>query len=114
MSATDKSKLDGIAAGAQVNSITGVKGNAESSYRTGNVNLTAANVGAAPSSHTHSSNDITLGYLNIHPENSPVLIPFINNDIAFLTKRGGSAIVQYNGTTQSTDISNVFDASPSY
>lgn len=39
-------KLNGIAAGAQVNSITGVKGNAENSYRTGNVNLTASNIGA--------------------------------------------------------------------
>ena len=46
MSATDKVKLDGIQAGAQVNTITGVKGDAEGSYRTGNVNLTAANVGA--------------------------------------------------------------------
>ena len=45
MSATDKTKLDGIAAGAQVNSITGVKGNAELTYRTGNVNLTLANIG---------------------------------------------------------------------
>lgn len=33
------------------NAITGVKGNAESSYRTGNVNLTPANVGAAPTAH---------------------------------------------------------------
>ena len=31
-----------------------VKGNAESSYRTGNVNLTPANIGAAASGHTHS------------------------------------------------------------
>lgn len=46
MSVADKTKLDGIAAGAQVNSITGVKGNAESNYRTGNVNLTSANIGA--------------------------------------------------------------------
>ena len=46
MSAADKKKLDGIASGAQVNSITGVKGNAEGSYRTGNVNLTTANIGA--------------------------------------------------------------------
>ena len=69
MSSTDKTKLDGIATGAQVNSITGVKGNSESSYRTGNVNLTAANVGAAASSHTHGNiqnggtlqtNDITI------------------------------------------------------
>jgi hypothetical protein len=46
MSAGDKTKLDGIAAGAQVNSITGVKGAAENAYRTGNVNLTAAHIGA--------------------------------------------------------------------
>lgn len=45
MSAADKKKLDGIAAGAQVNTITGVKGGAESSYRTGQVNITAANIG---------------------------------------------------------------------
>ncbi len=51
MSAADKKKLDGIASGAGV---TGVKGSAESAYRTGQVNLTAANVGAAASSHTHS------------------------------------------------------------
>ena len=41
MTAADKVKLNGIAAGAQVNSVTGVKGNAESTYRTGTVNLTA-------------------------------------------------------------------------
>lgn len=34
--------------------VTGVKGSSESSYRTGNVSLTAANVGAAASSHTHN------------------------------------------------------------
>ena len=51
MSATDKKKLDGVATGAQVNSVTGVKGNSESSYRTGNVNITAANIGAATSAH---------------------------------------------------------------
>lgn len=42
---TDKTKLAGIANGAQVNSITGVKGGAEESYRTGNVNITAINLG---------------------------------------------------------------------
>lgn len=46
MSADDKKKLDGIASGAQVNTVTGVKGNAESSYRTGNINITPANIGA--------------------------------------------------------------------
>lgn len=38
-----------------VDAVTGVKGNAETTYRTGNINLTAANVGAAASSHTHGN-----------------------------------------------------------
>lgn len=45
MSAADKKKLDGIATGAQVNTVTGIKGNSESSYRIGNVNITKANIG---------------------------------------------------------------------
>lgn len=49
MSSADKKKLDGITAGA---SVTGVKGSSESSYRTGNVNLTAANIGAHPANTT--------------------------------------------------------------
>lgn len=65
MTAADKKKLDGIASGAQVNSVTGVKGNSESSYRTGNVNLTAANVGAAAASHNHSASNITSGTLSV-------------------------------------------------
>ena len=65
MTAADKKKLDGIAAGAQVNSVTGVKGNAESTYRTGNVNITPDNIGAAPASHNHSASNITSGTLPI-------------------------------------------------
>ena len=34
--------------------VTGVKGNAETAYRTGNVNLTPANIGAAAANHTHN------------------------------------------------------------
>lgn len=45
MSAADKAKLDGIAAGAQANAITGVKGAAESTYRTGQVNITPKDLG---------------------------------------------------------------------
>lgn len=53
-------------------------------------------------------------YINTHPENSPTILPFINNDIAYLLKRGGSAKVTYDGVVQNIDISNVFDGSPSY
>ena len=70
----------------------------------------------AAASHTHSANDITsIGYLTTHPENeAPTIIPFINNDLAFLKKRGGSTVVKYDGVEQSVDISNVFDGSASY
>ena len=40
-----RDKLDGIENGAQVNTITGVKGDAESEYRVGNVNVTKENIG---------------------------------------------------------------------
>lgn len=53
-------------------------------------------------------------YLNTHPENTPVVIPFIHNDISFLKVRGGSYIVEYDGATQSQNIDSVFDGSPSY
>lgn len=51
----EKTKLAGIASGAQVNTITGIKGNAESAYRTGQVNITPANVGAAPINHASTA-----------------------------------------------------------
>lgn len=51
-----KNKLNGIEAGAQVNTVTGIKGNAESTYHQGNVNLTPANIGAVASSNGDASN----------------------------------------------------------
>jgi len=45
LSSTGQEKLNGIESGAQKNTITGVKGDAESSYRTGNINITATNIG---------------------------------------------------------------------
>ena len=41
----DKVKLDGIENGAQKNTVTGVKGDNEATYRVGNVNITKANIG---------------------------------------------------------------------
>jgi hypothetical protein len=49
MATDDKTKLDGIASGAQVNSVTSVAG------KTGSVTLSAADVGAADVSHDHGS-----------------------------------------------------------
>lgn len=52
-----KYKINGnnLSASDIANSVTGVKGNSESSYRTGNVNLTPANIGAVPTSRTVNS-----------------------------------------------------------
>lgn len=41
----EKTKLQDIEAGAQVNTVTGVKGSAESTYRTGDIDITKANIG---------------------------------------------------------------------
>lgn len=40
--------------------VTGVKGNAETSYRKGNVNLTCANIGAAEVNHNHDTSYLKL------------------------------------------------------
>ena len=52
-----KYKINGnnLSASDIENSVTGVKGNSESSYRTGNVNLTPANIGAVPTTRTVNS-----------------------------------------------------------
>lgn len=68
MSKEDKVKLDELGEG----SVTGVKGNAETRYRTGNVNLTPANVGAVSKAgdtmtgHLHLGNDTMTNSPNIY------------------------------------------------
>lgn len=60
----DTSKfLRGDGTWAVAGAVTGVKGNAEATYRTGNVNLTPANIGAAAASHTHNYLPLTGGTL---------------------------------------------------
>ena len=53
MAAADKAKLDGIAAGAQVNAVSSVNG------KTGAVKLGASDVGAASDSHTHPASQVS-------------------------------------------------------
>lgn len=54
MSAADKTKLDNLSPGG--GGVTGVKGNAESTYRTGNVNLTKGNIGLGNVDNTSDAN----------------------------------------------------------
>lgn len=86
-----------------------------------NTNGTSANVavkGLGTAAYKAETNFIAANssYINTHPENNPVLIPFINNDIAWLLKRGGSIIIKYDDVdkTSTLDATNMFDGSPSY
>lgn len=68
MSKEDKAKLNEL----ENVSVTGIKGNAETRYRTGNVNLTPANIGAVSKAgdtmtgHLHLGNDTTTNSPNIY------------------------------------------------
>ena len=53
-------------------------------------------------------------YLNTHPENSGTILPFMNNDIAFLKARGGSVKVFYDGVEQTINTDSMFDACANY
>lgn len=62
-----QNKLATIEQGAQVNTITGVKGDSEANYRTGNVNITKANIGlglVVNQATTFSLNGTTLTITN--------------------------------------------------
>lgn len=52
MSSDDKTKLDGLS----TSQVTGVKGNSETDYRTGQVNITAANIGLGNVNNTADAN----------------------------------------------------------
>ena len=64
--------------------VTGVKGNEESAYRTGNVNLTPANIGAAAANHTHSYLPLSGGTLT-GTLNSRAITPTATNTYALGT-----------------------------
>ena len=56
-------KLNTIENGAEKNTVTGIKGNSESTYRTGNVNITAANLGITVVNNT-ADKDKSVAYAN--------------------------------------------------
>ena len=69
------------------------------------------------STYDIKDNRIPDNYITTHPENPDgnfFIVPFINNDIAHLLKRGGTVIVKVDGTVVDWDLSNAFDGSPSY
>ena len=103
MTAADKKKLDGIASGAQVNSVTGVKGNAETNYRTGNVNITPANIGAAAASHNHSASNINSGTLSA--DRLPT-VPISKGGTGATTAAGARNALGLGNTTGAVPVAN--------
>ena len=92
--------------------VTGVKGNSESSYRTGNINLTANDIGAATASHTHNyagsssagGSATSAKKLNVSDTGSstnPVYfkngIPVKCDDLNAVSEAGAHGIRYYNG-----------------
>lgn len=130
MSSTDKTKLNGIAAGAEVNQ------NAFSNIKVGsttvaadsktdtlelvagtNITLTpdATNDKVTINASTSASGITTTGYLTTSPESNSTLLPFLSNDLAHLLSKGGSITIKADGTTGTYSNTNrLFDGTPSY
>ena len=93
--------------------VTGVKGNSESSYRTGNVNLTAANIGAAASNHTHATSIATSSGTNqlTMAANTKYALTAGGTSYVFTTPPNpsignGTLTIQRNGTNVTTFTAN--------
>lgn len=118
-----QSAISGISAG-----VTGVKGDAESTYRTGQVNLTPANIGAAPDSNFTGATASDNGAKGLVPapaagDNTKVLFGVgswgkmnINKTASagslsmYLSRDGGGAIST--ASISSSDIVSVLDNTP--
>lgn len=90
-------------------------GNYEIGYSTTGDRLYINDNGTIVDLSTTSPDRISSGYtknniyINTHPENNGAIIPFYNNDIAYLTYRGGSFKIYYDGVEQiNTSASNAF------
>lgn len=53
-----------------------------------------------------------IGFLNIHPEASEIIVPFLFNDISFLQSRGGSCTIQ--GVTNTPNLTALFNGKSDY
>lgn len=62
----EKTKLAAIEAGAQANTVTGIKGDSETTYRTGNVNITKANIGLGNVDNTKQMKGLSAGTTEDH------------------------------------------------
>ena len=117
MSSTDKSKLDGIEAGARKNTITGVKGSSETAYRTGNVSISKANIGLGNVDNTADSSKVVKGASEDGSGNviadSYVASGSASGQTVTLLSKSGNTLATF--TTQDTKVSQaVSTANGSY
>lgn len=99
MSAADKSKLDGIAAGAQASAVTSVNG------KTGAVKLGASDVGAASASHTHSASQVS-GLASVATSGKYADLTgapsSMKNPAALTVQANGETVATYDGSSAAT------------
>ena len=99
MSAADKSKLDGIAAGAQANAVTSVNG------KTGAVKLGASVVGAASASHTHPASQVS-GLASVATSGKYADLAgapsSMKNPAALTVQANGKTVATYDGSSAAT------------
>nr|DAE21789.1 MAG TPA: Dec protein, OB-Fold, Decoration, VIRAL PROTEIN [Siphoviridae sp. ct2773] len=99
MSAADKAKLDGIAAGAQANAVTSVNG------KTGAVKLGASDVGAASASHTHPASQVS-GLASVATSGKYADLAgtpsSMKNPAALTVQANGKTVATYDGSSAAT------------
>ena len=99
MSAADKKKLDGIAAGAQANAVASVNG------KTGAVKLGASDVGAASARHTHSASQVS-GLANVATSGKYADLTgapsSMKNPAALTVQANGETVATYDGSSAAT------------
>lgn len=99
MSAEDKTKLDGIEAGAQVNKLEGVQANGVDLSISGKkVNITPAGIGAAPTNHTHDAATFISGVL------SEARIPNLNASKITSGYLAWQRMFAYNGSSNTSKV----------
>lgn len=100
----------------------GASGSATSFDGTGNISIPVSSIDASYLSGYLSKSRV---YLHMHPEAGGAILPFLYNDLAFTTSRGGAMEAYITTSTDYTELSlakdttinlssNVFDGSPSY
>lgn len=105
--AAEKTKLAGIAAGAQVNTITGIKGNGETSYRTGNVNITPANIGLGNVNNTADSAKNVLSATKLTTPRTISLTGDVTGSVSFDGSSNVSVTTTVTDSSHNHNISNV-------